>query len=97
LLHGFVNGLSPMGEFSQMHRLMDLALERKLHTHQSNPAGFRSWVEFERHRLEMTLFHTSVLESNSKWHHPMHYCSFAGKQQTCSFLRAGHKWVFVLI
>jgi hypothetical protein len=97
LLDRFVDILSPMGEFSQMYRVMDLTLERKLDTHQSHSSGFRSWVEFECHWLEMALFHTSVLESNGKWHNAMHHGSMPRKQQTCSLLRAGHERLFVLI
>jgi hypothetical protein len=86
-----------MREFCQMHCVMDLAPFGLLHTGQGDPGRFRSGVEFDRQRLEMALFHSSVLESNGKWHDAMHHGSLAGKQQTRSFLRTGHEWLFLLI
>jgi hypothetical protein len=92
-----VNLLSPVGEFSQMHRMMDLTLFSLLHTSQGHSSGFRSGIEFERHWLEMALFDPAVLEPNGKWHDPMNHGSFARKQQTRLLLRAGHERLFVLI
>ena len=86
LSHSLVDFFSSMREFGQMHPVMDLALLRLLHTHQSHSGRFRPRIEFECHWLEMAAFHTSVLEPNGKWHHPMHHGSFSGKQQACSFL-----------
>ncbi len=88
---------APVADFAEKNGMMDYSLLRLLHAGQRDACRLRPRIDFERERLERSVFHTPVFESNDERLHPMHHGTAPLEQESRPFGRTGHQWMFLLI
>lgn len=89
--------LAAVADFAEKDGMMDGSLLRLLHAGQRDARRLRSGIDFERERLERSVFHTPIFEANDERLHPVHHGTAPLEQESRPFGRAGHQWVFLLI
>ena len=82
--------LASVADFGKKDGMMDGSLLCFLHAGQRNAGRLRSGIDFERERLEHSVFHPPIFEANDERLHPMHDGTAPLEQETRPFGRTGH-------
>jgi hypothetical protein len=86
LLQGTMDDLAAMGQFRQLHGVMNLAVLGLFDAHQGHPGGLGTGIKLQGDRLHLTCLSAPILESDRERPHPMDDRSFAREEQARSSL-----------